>query len=147
MFLYLEMPIYLILLITVLFVVYGIYSLITNIIAALGYNPISDKSALKSNIGILVLSLGSKQLNSSVPQNVDFYYIQCWIGLLLVLFWGVGILLIKLKEAEIINYMKQNKKSVADYSIAIYNIPSGINQEQLQDQLDSFYEQHKYRQE
>lgn len=48
----------------VLFIVYGIYSLVTNIVSAVRYEVYTNNGVPENqNAGIVMLSLGSKQLN------------------------------------------------------------------------------------
>lgn len=41
--------------------VYGIFALVTNVLASLEYKP--DDPSINAHEGLLILSLGSKQLN------------------------------------------------------------------------------------
>ena len=48
---------------TILFLIFGIFSLATNVIASQYYEPLTLDDKYITNEGILALSLGSKQLN------------------------------------------------------------------------------------
>lgn len=99
----------------VIFVVYGIYSLSTNIIAT---SKADQTRSLPSAI-----SLSAKQSAPSTQQNQDFYYIQCWVGLLTVILWSFCILMIKMHHIEKKSSIRETTKSCSDYSIALHNVP------------------------
>ena len=46
-----------------MFLVYGIFALVTNVIASNNFSP--TLPSITSNVDILVISLGSKQLNKT----------------------------------------------------------------------------------
>ena len=46
-----------------------------------------------------MVSLGSKQLNPT-EENLLFYDIQAWIGVALVLLWGIYLIIAKGKEKK-----------------------------------------------
>ena len=68
-------------LLAVLTVVYSIYALITNIIAAKD-NSLGDKYT----VDYLTISLSSKQSNNT-DKNKLFYFIQAWIGMGTMIIW------------------------------------------------------------
>jgi predicted membrane protein len=63
-----------------MFIVYGIFALVTNIIASKDYHSIANQN-------YLILSMGSKQLNPT-DKNEKLVFIQAWIGFIMVIIWG-----------------------------------------------------------
>jgi hypothetical protein len=76
-------------------VVYSVFSLATNISIAQSMNT--------SNY--LVISLGSKNSNSSSDNQKaqDFYYASSWLGVAMVVIWGIFFIFLKIqvKKTEI----------------------------------------------
>lgn len=68
-------------LLIILTLVYSIFALATNIIAA-------KNSSLDSSytVDYLTISLSSKESNPTT-QNKLFYYIQCWLGMAVTIIW------------------------------------------------------------
>ncbi len=125
------------LLLTVLFIVYGVFALTTNIIA---YNNFQEEMiATKDNF--LIISLSAKQLHHQVQQNSRFYLIQCWLGLAVVILW-IGMF-------TAIKYMEQNDEilidsqtiSAADFTVVIEGVPTNITKQALQNQFNQYYSQ------
>lgn len=56
-------------------------------------------TAARSYLSYVSLSLGSKQLNQT-DTNKLYYYIQCWIGLGVVIVWLIMFFLLKYFERE-----------------------------------------------
>lgn len=67
----------------VLFLLYGVFSLVTNVIA---YQNFPDREQFLSNSSFLIISLSPKQLNKT-EENMNYYFIQCWLGLVTVIVW------------------------------------------------------------
>ena len=108
-----------IILLATIFLVYGIYSLATNVIAT--------NNSTEERTGTSVISLSAKQSEPITQQNKDFYYIQCWIGLLTVVIWGGAIMIIKMFHVKKKEDIDQTTKTCADYSVVIHNVPMEIN--------------------
>ena len=100
-YLYFETLLNLTFLLGVLFVIYAVYALITNIMAANEYRRIVSSDELteqfKSYESFLVLSLGSKQLHETSTDK-KYYEIQCWLGVALLVVWGLIFTWIKYRE-------------------------------------------------
>ncbi len=79
-------------LVLAMILIYSIFAIITNITASTSYkNSVVDSAILvsqKSYEGILLISLGSKQLHET---NLDktYYTIQCWLGVAMIVVWGI----------------------------------------------------------
>jgi len=103
-------------------IVYSAYSLATNIIAAGIYKKLvesGDKIATaRTYISYVALSLGSKQMNPT-SQNEVFYYIQCWIGLAVVVIWLIMFFILKYSERKTEIEVEEETISAADFSITI----------------------------
>lgn len=151
-FLYFETLFHLIVMLVLAFLIYGIYSLITNIQAANAYRQSITENLKDYKIsyeGFLVLSLGSKQLHNR-PTDKLYYQIQCWIGVGLVMVWGLYFIFIKLREKKGVAELLQDTKSAADFSIVIENFPIDMTLKTLQDDLNKYQremaENHNYYQ-
>ena len=57
-------------------------------------NGLPDVEKYRSFEGLLVLSLGSKQLNSS-KRDKRFFTAQCWIGVAMIVIWAIFFIKIK----------------------------------------------------
>ena len=87
-------------LLIIFFLVYGVYSLVTNIMAAYTYNKSVDvvEEAENSFYGILALSLGSKQLDEdNWAVNNKYYSNQSWVGVATVVIWGGFLAYVKVR--------------------------------------------------
>jgi hypothetical protein len=107
-------------------VIYSSYTFITNIIASnLNVNGTQSKM-----LSYLIISLGSKQLYAS-EEKVSMYVVGAWIGCVMLLLWGVVILGLKYyqKESEVAILLEN--KSVAEYSLVIEKIPTGLSKEEI----------------
>ena len=81
----------------VMFLIYGIFALVTNVIAAQAYQP--DDPAVNAHQGILIISLGAKKLNAT-QENNHYYVVQCWLGVVTVFVWGLLFMFIKYFEKD-----------------------------------------------
>lgn len=82
--------------------IYSCYAFATNVIASGIYEAYvnnSTLSSLKSTVSYIKLSLGSKQINPT-DENKNYYLIQCWIGLCLVIIWLFVFFILKYSEAS-----------------------------------------------
>lgn len=78
---------------------YSIYALATNLIASGVINSNSTlSSTIKSGVSYIALSVGSKQLNPT-DDNKKYYFIQCWIGVGLLVLWMLVFFFLKYSEA------------------------------------------------
>ena len=78
-------------LLTIMLVVYSIYSLTTNLWAS---NMSIEGNYSSTALNFLSISLGSKQLYSS-NEKIELYVIGAWIGLVMLLIWGVAFIALK----------------------------------------------------
>ncbi len=67
-------------LLAILTLVYSIFALITNVIAA------GKSDANEYTIDYLTISLGAKQ-NNDTDTNRLYYYVSCWLGVVAMLIW------------------------------------------------------------
>ena len=96
-----------------MFLVYGIYSLVTNILA-------SEANTRDDYIpeNVLIISLGSKQLNRT-DTNKQYYVIQCWLGLVFIILLLFAEFLTKYIEKGDENEVDEATLTAADFSIVI----------------------------
>lgn len=124
---------YLSILLGIMAVVYAIYSIATNAIASGAFG-----NELYS-IDIITISLSSKQKNNT-PTNENYYYIQCWLGVVVVLIWILVMLGIKYQEIRTSNEYDDDTSSASDYSVVIEGIPLDATQEEVQKELNGYYD-------
>lgn len=79
-------------LVLAMILIYSIFAIITNISASSAYKNSTENSTIlvsqKSYEGILLISLGSKQLHATNLDKV-YYTIQCWLGVGMIVVWGI----------------------------------------------------------
>lgn len=68
-------------LLAIMTLVYSLYSIATNVIAAK-----NNAQGNNYTVDYLTISLSSKQSNNTT-QNQRFYYIQAWLGVVTVIIW------------------------------------------------------------
>lgn len=89
-----------------MFLIYVIYAFATNLVASGKYTTCGGIYNCSANLDYLSISLGSKQQNPTT-ENQTFYYIQCWIGVGMVIIWFITFAILKyrekLKELEVDN--------------------------------------------
>lgn len=92
-YLYFRTLIVLVIMLAIMFFIYSCFAIFTNILASNSYevNDNMDPSLI-TNVGVLVISLGSKQLNAT-NENTLLYNIQTWFGVGVLLLW-VGFLIV-----------------------------------------------------
>lgn len=83
-----------------LFIIYGIYTIITNVIVSLSYensvgNTIIDDS-LQTYLFPQSISTGSKLLLKFSPKAATYLVIQFWITVFAVLLFPIGLCMVKL---------------------------------------------------
>ena len=76
-------------------IIYGVFALATNIIASNQGDPTTINSYIPEDI--LSISLGPKQ-RFQTEQNRFYYFVQCFIGMSLMIVWGITFLLLKYFE-------------------------------------------------
>ncbi len=89
-YLYFQTLVNVLIMMAVAFLVFGIFALVTNIIAS---NDLDGN--FTSDFSYIALSQGSKQLNPT-DRNKDYLLIQAWIGVGLVTIWGIMFLAFKI---------------------------------------------------
>jgi len=82
-------------LLAILGILYSIFSIITNVIAAANAQNNPNITAI---IDYISISLSAKEVNQNDTNNL-YYFIQCWIGLGVMIIWLF--VLIGLKYSEI----------------------------------------------
>jgi hypothetical protein len=113
--------------------VYSIFAIVTNAIAAN-----ADSSNLY-NLDYITITLAAKQKNDT-PTNRTYYFIQCWLGVVTILIWALVLIGVKYSEIKSSNEYDNDTSSASDYSIVIEGIPLDVTKEELQTQLNSYYE-------
>ena len=97
-YLYFETVKHLTILLIIGFFVYSIFAIVTNVISTNKYRESIEGSDVKeeerSYIGILVISNGSKPLHHT-DEDRRFFTIQCILGIVVVIIWGLLFILIK----------------------------------------------------
>ena len=121
------------LLLIIMGLLYSIFALATNIIAS------GNSVTSLSSYDYLSISLSSKQTNDTSQNNL-YYYIQCWIGVAVVAIWGFVLFGIKYFQIKSTIEYDHDTSSCSDYSIAIDGIPSDSTVEQIQGELNAYYE-------
>lgn len=100
-------------LLVIMTLVYSIYSLATNIIAAKN-NSMGDTYT----VDYLTISLSSKQSNNT-DTNKKYYFIQAWLGMATVVIWIFIFIYNRYQEIKGSQEYDDASKSASDYSIAI----------------------------
>jgi hypothetical protein len=90
---------HLIVLLVVMFAIFSVYSIISNgIVSGLYKDEVKDASVApqeQSYLNVLVISLGSKILYGESEVGRTLFYVQCWMGVVVIVVWGVLFFLIK----------------------------------------------------
>ena len=100
-----------------MFLIYSIYSLVTNIAVDLSEITVSE---------LLLISLGSKQLYGT-QEKITQYVIGAWIGVAMLILWAVSFLGLKYFQKEEEVHILMETKSVSEFSLVIENIPTGLS--------------------
>ena len=131
-YLYFRTLVVLIFLLLIMTVLYSIFALATNLVASSNYHPDSSTDpSLRTNYGILAISLGSKQINAT-PENINLYNIQSWIGAGMLGLWAFFFIIAKGLEKKAEIRIRQQSYSASDFSIIIEGVPHDVKQEQIQ---------------
>ena len=116
---------------TVSFVVYGVFALVTNILAGRLHNT-------QVRTYINQISLGSKINNMNLHNN-NLYIIQVWLGLLMVVIWMVFFQHKEVRRREVENEQDKKNITASDFTVMIENLPNHYTAESLQQDLDEYY--------
>lgn len=100
-------------LLVIMTLVYSLYSLATNIIAAK-----NNSKGDTYTVDYLTISLSSKQSNNT-DTNKRFYFIQAWLGMATVVIWIFIFIYNRYQEIKGSQEYDDASKSASDYSIAI----------------------------
>jgi hypothetical protein len=79
------------LLLVIMMLIYGAFALATNVLASAA---VSSSGISISNVDYISISLSSKQLNDT-KKNRLYFYIQCWLGVVFIIIWGLILIYIK----------------------------------------------------
>lgn len=79
-------------LLLIMALVYSIYALVTNLIAAGNFDP--DNFDFDASVGTLSISLAAKEVNQT-EENKNYYYVSCWLGVATVILWCLIIFVLK----------------------------------------------------
>jgi hypothetical protein len=121
--------------------IYAIYAFATNVVASGKFTGCSttDTTKCTANFSYIAISLGSKQMSTS-EENKNFYYIQCWIGIAMVVVWFLTFALLKyyekLKELEV----DLETRSASDFALVVEGLPDNVSSEEFQAQLSRYEE-------
>ena len=117
---------------------YSIYALVTNVKASNEYKAYIEKqgtvlsSKFISTLSYVALSLGSKQFNQTT-ENKTSYFIQCWIGLGVVILWMLLFFALKYSEKGEETKVEEETISASDFTITMENVPKDISLKELND--------------
>jgi hypothetical protein len=105
-----------------MFMLYSIYSIATNIKAS---QMETDGNYSDQVLKYLSISLGSKQLFSS-PDKKKLYLAGAWIGSFMLIAWGFVFMGLKYYQKGDEVKILMETKSVAEYSLVIEKMPTGL---------------------
>lgn len=125
---------YLSILLLILGLFYSVYAIVTNLIAA-GVQSDTLKGVV---VDYIAISLSAKQLNVT-ELNSKYYYIQCWIGVGVMIIWFFVFIALKYSEIKGAVEYDDDTSSISDYSVVIEGMPLDVTEEELQAQLNSYY--------
>lgn len=121
-------------LLLIMTVVYSAFALITNFIASK-----NGSSGNKSSVDYISISLSSKETNDN-DDNRRYYFIQCWLGIAMIVGWIFALAGMKYDEAKGIQEYDDDTISCSDYSVVMEGMPLAVTKDELQRQLDTFYQ-------
>lgn len=121
-------------LLLILTVIYSFFALGTNYLASRS----SSISSLTS-VDYIAISLSSKETNDTT-QNRLYYFIQCWLGVATIGVWIIALAIMKYSEVKSIEDYDDDTISCSDYSVVMEGMPLDVTKDELQKQLDQFYE-------
>lgn len=113
------------LLLVIMMVIYGAFALATNVLASAA---VTSSGVSISSVDYISISLSSKQLNDTTKNRL-YYYIQCWLGVVFILVWGLIMIYVKYSEAKNMSDYDNDTISCSDYSIVIEGIPLDVTKE------------------
>lgn len=115
-----------------MFFIYTIYGVISNVVSAKNYEKSIGNETLTPDLlsyeGFLVISLGSKQIHETEGDRTSFT-VQCWLGVAMIVVWGVLLGFIKKNERRIAHKIDADSKTASDFSILIENFPSKMTKQ------------------
>lgn len=86
-------------LLTLAFIVYGLYAIITNILSSLPANAAVSTLKNYTPQDFLIVSIAAKE-KYGTDTDKTFLTIQCWIGMALIIVWLIAIILMKYYEKK-----------------------------------------------
>lgn len=121
-------------LLVILTIIYSAYALITNVLASRN----GSLSNIQSSVDYISISLSSKETNDN-STNRMYYFVQCWLGVATIVVWIFVLAYLKFNEIKSILDYDNDTISCSDYSVVMEGIPLDVTLEDLQRQLDVFY--------
>lgn len=115
-------------------VVYSIYALVTNIIAA-------NSNSLGSSytVDYLTISLAAKESNPT-DRNKLYFYVQAWLGVVTVILWVLFFFINRYKEYRQAQEYDDETISISDYSVVLEGVPIDISHQEVQKSFDEYFE-------
>ncbi len=107
--------------------IYAIFAFATNIVASGKYTTCGSIAACSTKLDYLAISLGSKQMNAT-SENNTYYYIQCWIGVGMVVIWFITFSILKFYEKVKELEVDQESSTASDFTILIEGLPEEITE-------------------
>lgn len=93
-------------------------------------NTVVDKNAINKETlsfqGMLAYSLGSKQLYKN-DYGVETFRIQCWLGVSVILLWGIFFVFFKYREQTAQYDVDYESKTASDYTLYFENMPKNMS--------------------
>lgn len=86
-------------LLTISFIIYGCYSIITNIISSLPANAALSTLRSYTPKDFLIISIAPKE-KYATDSDQTFLIIQCWIGMGLIIVWLISLIFMKYYEKK-----------------------------------------------
>lgn len=117
-------------------IVYVLYSIATNVLAA---SSLNSTNTIQYKVDYLTISLSSKQINDTATNRM-YYYVQCWLGVVTVLIWSLVLVYIKFSEIKNAKSYDDDTISCSDYSVVLEGVPVDVTKEELQKQMNAYYE-------
>lgn len=121
-------------LLVIMTIIYSAYALITNVLASRNGNLAN----IQSSLDYIAISLSSKETNDNATNRL-YYFIQCWLGVATIVIWIFVLAYLKFNEIKSVVDYDNDTISCSDYSVVMEGIPLDVTLEDLQKQLDVFY--------
>jgi hypothetical protein len=113
----------------ILSIVYSGFALYSNIVASQNTCQLSK---------LCMLSEGAKQTNA-VSEIANYYIIQSWIGVGLVIIWGFYFFYMSYKERKLELDSDFHMKSASDFSVMVEFLPNTYDEKKFQETLTENY--------